>query len=497
MTIVEEINYKEAMMTSKKQHEHGPRKVEKKRETSADTTTSRKIPAKVLFDLLKTTEADVNGSQCALKTNFGANSSGEMELVTIPSSLSKKLALDIDFLSKTNETCALKDELTSLNRLKESNKVREIINSFNNFEKNNTNSSKDMNSKKKYFSKFNTINISNLGKPPPPVKKFNNPNNKLSTNPATATSTASTATSTPTATVIDIQEKKNMEPQSTASLSFQLNTSESKAEKRLMKLAASSETKQQQQKGGENVSPVSKTLLIPKSAATTNQQNANLVFLNNVTAKNLINTENLISKLTDSIIKSDSQSINNDINIINNKLAKIVNMLNNEANNSGSAVVQGGGGAQAENVNAQQQLKLKKPDNLKALELGQQKASNNDSESSASNSDSLQLPSVNPSSRKRTFANMVWPMDPEEEKILRSCSPYEVPEVIVQRNDSVKSILKKNNFLQQTIASAPPAFVSSSMSSEASNKKRVDFHENCCFINFFEIQDDELITTSS
>ena len=33
------------------------------------------------------------------------------------------------------------------------------------------------------------------------------------------------------------------------------------------------------------------------------------------------------------------------------------------------------------------------------------------------------------SRNKRTFANMVWPMDPEEEKILRSNSPFIVPEM--------------------------------------------------------------------
>jgi hypothetical protein len=47
---------------------------------------------------------------------------------------------------------------------------------------------------------------------------------------------------------------------------------------------------------------------------------------------------------------------------------------------------------------------------------------------------------------KRTFANIVWPIDAEEERILRSDSPLIVPEVIVQRNErAVKSILKKTS----------------------------------------------------
>ena len=88
--------------------------------------------------------------------------------------------------------------------------------------------------------------------------------------------------------------------------------------------------------------------------------------------------------------------------------------------------------------------------------------------------------------RKRTFANMVWPMDPEEERILRSNSPFVVPEVIVTRTDQVKSILKKNNILTvEAIENAlsPPIY----LQSPNSNKKRVDFHQNFLFVNVFEV----------
>lgn len=110
---------------------------------------------------------------------------------------------------------------------------------------------------------------------------------------------------------------------------------------------------------------------------------------------------------------------------------------------------------------------------------------------------------------------MVWPMDPEEEKILRSTSPFVVPEIIVQRNERVKSILKKNNSLhspspssnfnslecssgfgsikhQQTTKSSSLCLTSSANL----NKKRVDFHENCCLINFFDINDEEMSVKS-
>jgi hypothetical protein len=115
---------------------------------------------------------------------------------------------------------------------------------------------------------------------------------------------------------------------------------------------------------------------------------------------------------------------------------------------------------------------------------------------------------------------MNWPMDPEEEKILRSSSPYVVPEVIVQRNERVKSILKKNNFnslndiyknANETSASVSVNLNNVSMTSEDvsnqsvltsvggqghqstanmaspfSGKKRVDFRDNFCFVNFFD-----------
>lgn len=457
MTIVEEINYKEPRNNNKSGGEsttsssygssNTSSSANSKRERSVDSSL-RKIPAKVLLDMLKT-ENDAKSS--AYDTSKG------MELLTIQSSLGRKLAMEMDFFNKSNEASMLKDELTSLSRLKESNKVREIINSFNNFEKNN-----DFNAKKKYLSKYNTINISNLGKPPPPVKKFNNPNNKMRPNPETAASAAAANTSP---TIIEIHDKRSGETSS--SLSFHLNTSESKAEKRLMKQQA-------------NMAAFN-----DKNKKSTTHTNNPIVLINSsITSKNLLNTENLLSKITDSIIKSDSPSINNDINIINTKLAKIVNMLNNDG--SSSSLLSGGG----------QLVKLKKPDNLKVLEIGQQHQNMSDLSNEGSN---IQPPPVLNPTRKRTFANMVWPMDPEEEKILRSCSPYEVPEVIVQRNDSVKSILKKNNFLQQSYNnSSSPAYEQSSPNPDtAGSKKRVDFHENCCFINFFEIQDDDFVTTSS
>ena len=103
--------------------------------------------------------------------------------------------------------------------------------------------------------------------------------------------------------------------------------------------------------------------------------------------------------------------------------------------------------------------------------------------------------------RKRTFANMIWPMDPEEEKILRSSSPYVVPEIIVQRNEGVKSILKKHNCLSPSANSTNTSNIYSPPSSNISNttstnnspfgKKRVDFHENFLFFNFFETNNND------
>jgi hypothetical protein len=124
--------------------------------------------------------------------------------------------------------------------------------------------------------------------------------------------------------------------------------------------------------------------------------------------------------------------------------------------------------------------------------------------------------SVNMSSRnKRTFANMVWPMDPEEEKILRSNSPFIVPEIIVQRNEAVKSILKKNinssfnnysvmninnnNSNNSILSSSPSPRASTEINlnnliiggSNTYGKKRVDFHENFLFVNVFDKNADE------
>ena len=82
--------------------------------------------------------------------------------------------------------------------------------------------------------------------------------------------------------------------------------------------------------------------------------------------------------------------------------------------------------------------------------------------------------------RRRTFANMIWPMDNEEERIMRSNSPFIVPDVIVHRNDDVKSILKKNNKL-----------ISSNYINSFA-KKKVDFHEHFHFVNLYEKNPDEL-----
>ena len=127
---------------------------------------------------------------------------------------------------------------------------------------------------------------------------------------------------------------------------------------------------------------------------------------------------------------------------------------------------------------------------------------------------------------------MNWPIDPEEEKILRSSSPYVVPEVIVQRNERVKSILKKNNFtslnditnpnneslvfndcntrdnninsssitIPTTNSISPTNNLNTStnnMASPFSNKKRVDFRENFCMVNFFETHKNEHDSTNS
>ena len=130
--------------------------------------------------------------------------------------------------------------------------------------------------------------------------------------------------------------------------------------------------------------------------------------------------------------------------------------------------------------------------------------------------------------RKRTFANIVWPLDPEEERILRSNSPIIVPEVIVQRNDRVKSILKKSSFggggggaaaidltatgsvsctaidralvavqteqnneqQQQPQQQQQQQQTVSMCSASGGGKKKVDFLENFCFVNFFDIHND-------
>jgi hypothetical protein len=85
---------------------------------------------------------------------------------------------------------------------------------------------------------------------------------------------------------------------------------------------------------------------------------------------------------------------------------------------------------------------------------------------------------------------MVWPMSAEEERIMRSSSPFVVPEVIVTRTDAVKSILKKS----MVVEAADGALYYSRMrayneQSAASAKKRVDFHKNFLFVSVFERAD--------
>jgi hypothetical protein len=134
------------------------------------------------------------------------------------------------------------------------------------------------------------------------------------------------------------------------------------------------------------------------------------------------------------------------------------------------------------------------------------------SDSSLNSLKTTQQPPTSPQPlRKRTFANMVWPMDAEEERILRSSSPYIVPEIIVQRNEGVKSILKKSS---NSNAASPSLNMNadSNSSSPTSNmtngnlinhtpnglslngsfgKKRVDFGENFLFFNFFDTYTDD------
>lgn len=82
--------------------------------------------------------------------------------------------------------------------------------------------------------------------------------------------------------------------------------------------------------------------------------------------------------------------------------------------------------------------------------------------------------------RKRTFANMVWPMSLEEERIMRSNSPFIVPEVIMTRNDSVRGILKKVD----SVVTDKYNTINSVMGQTSG--KRVEFGEKFAFVNVFE-----------
>ena len=95
--------------------------------------------------------------------------------------------------------------------------------------------------------------------------------------------------------------------------------------------------------------------------------------------------------------------------------------------------------------------------------------------------------------KKRTFANMVWPMSAEEERILCSNSPVIVPEVIVTRNDTVKSILKKNLIVdtdkkEENLGPSNNSEYNNNNNEQnlVSPKKKVDFHKNFLFVNVFD-----------
>ncbi|RNA20860.1 hypothetical protein BpHYR1_006269 [Brachionus plicatilis] len=179
--------------------------------------------------------------------------------------------------------------------------------------------------------------------------------------------------------------------------------------------------------------------------------------------------------------KSESiNNLNNDINLINNKLTQIVNLL------SISDILEDKNKKLSEKTS---ELKEKSADDLAKYKT---------------HSATPPVATVAPI-KKRTFANMVWPMDPEEEKILRSTSPFVVPEIIMQKNERVKGILKKSNsYLTNSVSGYDlTSHVNQSMTRSTStltnyniasimsaNKKRVDFHENFCYINFFDKNED-------
>lgn len=418
---------------------------------------------------------------------------------------------------------------SDINALKESNKVREIINSFNNYEKNNSNTNNNINemnnttttsttntsmsgsaqesavasSKKKLLSKLNTINITNLRKPPPPVKKITTTTNGTAVSSTTNNNTARLVNSNNSdmknSAQLDSSKCPELGGNMTASLSLQLNSSSFCLDN--IKNAESANCVE------NGKPPIRKQTGAQKSA-----ENAPSIKLNDL----LMSTKSSSSS-------SDSNFISNEINLINSKLTKIVNLLNCDASNCVKMIKK----PSSCSLDVSQPSDTNTAFSLTVSSANNETSGGGESTSAQPNVDQI-IAQPATTTRKRTFANMIWPMDPEEERILRSSSPCEVPEVIVQRNDSVKSILKKNNFIQSSYNSSSTILCTTPTESlngsnntgnnpnnttnttnntnsntttittnNNNNKKRVDFHENCCFINFFEINDDEAVTISS
>ncbi len=87
--------------------------------------------------------------------------------------------------------------------------------------------------------------------------------------------------------------------------------------------------------------------------------------------------------------------------------------------------------------------------------------------------------------RKRTFANMIWPMSAEEERIMRSNSPFIVPEVVMESAVvSLKSCLKRNVVVDSV--TGPGNVRMDMVVRESSGNKRVGFGEKLAFVSVFE-----------